>query len=276
LEAPRADEPPRPLLPTHLTPASPGILVLQVRNHRDREAAAVTIQTRMRAARDRKRARLLRERKKAEMEQMERAATVIAANWKGWKGRKTFSHLKVSPRTHIRRFYQRVKKGTEAYDHLQKTVLMVKQVTTTAQTRLLQAKVANEQAMINIREALDRIVEQDNKRDGLKKRIESQMEVLEIREFTYGATTDLKKGRSNLRFFAEMPRGAHTLRKPGGNDENISWEGLQRAYSESMRALDDMDKRPGWDDPLIEQICPKPARKPWRAAGYHRTKSGGM
>ena len=75
-----------------------------MRNGREREAAAVTIQTRMRAARDRKKARLLRERQEAERKKMEWAATVVASNWKGWKGRKMFSHLRVSPRTHIRRF----------------------------------------------------------------------------------------------------------------------------------------------------------------------------
>ena len=236
----------------------------------------MTLQTRMRAARDRKKAKLLREWQEAERKKLEWAATVVASNWKGWKGRKMFSHLRVSPRTHIRRFYQRVKKGTEAYDHLQKTVLMVKQVTTTAQTRLLQAKVANEQAMLNIREALDRIAKQDNKRDGLRRRIEDRMEVMEVREFTYGATTDLKKGRGNLRFFAALPNGAFSTRRPDWNDENLSWEALQRAYGESTRAVGEMDQRPGWDEPVLERSRPKPAQKPWRAAGHHRTKSGGM
>ena len=149
-----------------------------------------------------------------------------------------------------------MKKGTEAYEHWQKTVIRVKQVTTTAQTRLFQAKVANEQAMINIREALDRIVEQDNKHNGLKKCIENQMQDMDIRDFTYDATIDLKEGRENLHFFASLPSGAYTRRKPGWSDENLSWEGLQLAYGESMRAADEMDKRPGWDEPSFEQTKP--------------------
>ena len=82
--------------------------------------------------------------------------------------------------------------------------------------------------------------------------------------------------RGNLRFFAALPNGAFSTRRPDWNDENLSWEALQRAYGESTRAVGEMDQRPGWDEPVLERSRPKPAQKPWRAAGHHRTKSGGM
>ena len=232
---------------------------------REQEEAAVLMQRHIRGQAARRKVERVKaaEAEEFRLEQLEAAVetqkehdavTMIARMWRGKKERRVFDKRRRDPFERIRRFNRIAGKSTNTFVRLKDLALQVSTATDGAQERLRRAQTANQAALGNLRQALDRLKAQDRTHHRAVKAMHSQKDLILLQEFNYGHSPDRfrrQMSRKNLRAFPAFPTaGSEGSPRdgPGPGGARPLRPSSTRATEGSVDALDPNVQAPSWDD----------------------------